>query len=70
MHTTHIHTHTRTHARTHARTHGHSLTHSNTHTHSHTYTHTVVYQGNGTEEMIFEKRNVFKEDLKELNEAE
>ena len=31
-----------------------------------THTHTVVYQGNGTEENVFEKRIVFKEDLKEL----
>ena len=27
-------------------------------------THTLVSQGNGTEEKVFEKRKVFKEDLK------
>ena len=37
-----------------------------THTHTHTHTHTLVYQGNGPEENVFEKRKVFKEDLKEL----
>ena len=53
MHTTH--THTRTHTHTHAHTHIHSLT--------------VIYQGNGTEEKVSEKRKVFK-DLKELTEVE
>ena len=43
----------RAHARTHARTH----------------THIVVYQGNGTEEKVYKKRKVLKEDLKELTEA-
>ena len=34
---------------------------------THTYTHThTLSQGNGTEEQVFEKRKVFKEDLKEL----
>ena len=42
-----------------------------THTDSHTRTQTpVVYQGNETEERIFKKRKVFKEDLKELTEVE
>ena len=36
-----------------------------THIHAHTHTH-----GNGTEEQVFEKRKVFKEDLKELTEVE
>ena len=52
----HTHTHTRTHARTH------------THTHP-----AVAYQGdqgNETEEKVFKKRKVFKEDLKELTEVE
>ena len=35
-------------------------------THTHTHTHTVIHQGNGTEEKVFKKRTVFKEDLKEL----
>ena len=60
----HTHTHRDSHAR--ARTH--------THTHTHTpkqHTHTpVAYQGNETEEKIFKKRKVFKEDLKELTEVE
>ena len=56
--------HTHTHARTHAQT--HTLTHARTHTH----THTLVSQCNGTEEKVFEKRQVFKEDLKELTEVE
>ena len=30
----------------------------------------VVYQGNGTEEMISKRRKVFKEDLKQLTEVE
>ena len=38
--------------------------------HIHTHTHRVLYQGNGTEEKFFEKRKVFKEDLKELTEVE
>ena len=36
---------------------------------THTHTNTVVYQGNGTEEKVFEKRKVFMEDLKELTEV-
>ena len=41
-----------------------------THAHTHTHTHTLVSQGNRTEEKVFEKRKVFKEDLKELTEVE
>ena len=45
-----------------------------THTHAHsqtcTCTHTpVAYQGNETEEKVFKKRKIFKEDLKELTEV-
>ena len=32
---------------------------------THTHTHTIVYQGNGTEEKVFEKS---MEDLKELTD--
>ena len=39
--------------------------HSDLHTHTHTHT-LVAYQGNETEEKVFKKRKVFKEDLKEL----
>ena len=42
-------------AHTHARTH----TDLNTHTHTHT---PVAYQGNETEEKVFKKRKVLKED--------
>ena len=52
-----------THARTHACTHTHSLTHSHSHT-------SVGHQGNETEEKVFKKRKVFKEDLKEQTEVE
>ena len=42
--------------------------------HTHTHTHTpVAYQGNQgneTEERVFKKRRVFKEDSKELTEVE
>ena len=39
-------------------------THTHTHIHTHTHTHTAVaYQGNETEEKVFKKRKVFKEDL-------
>ena len=63
-----------THAHTHTDSHTHRLAHTCTHTHSHTHarthTHTpVAYQGNWgneTEEKVFKKRKVFKEDLKEL----
>ena len=56
MHTTLM--HTRTHLHTHARAHTHSQV---------AY---QGYQGNETEEKVFKKRKVFKEDLKELTEAE
>ena len=53
----------------------HECTHTHAHTHSltctRTHTHTpVAYQGNETEEKIFKKRKVFKEDLKELTGVE
>ena len=59
-------------AHTHARTHTDSHTHARAaHTHKHTHTHTPVeYQGNETEEKVFKKRKVFKEDLKEVTEVE
>ena len=62
-------------ARTHARTHTDSHTHARTHARTHTHTHTDIpvayqgYQGNETEEKVFKKRKVFKEDLKELTEV-
>ena len=56
-------------ARTHARMHTDLHTHARTHTHEHTHT-PVAYQGNETEEKVFKKRKVFKEDLKELTEVE
>ena len=35
------------------------IQHKHTHTNNkHTHTHTVVYQGNGTEENVFKKRNL------------
>ena len=50
--------------------HTHRLAHTLTRAHTHTHTHTpVAYQGNQgseTEEKVFKKRKVFKEDLKEL----
>ena len=49
--------------------HTHRLAHTHTHTNTHTYT-PVIYQGNETEEKIFKKRKVFKEDLKELTEVQ
>ena len=42
----------------------------NAHTHTHSHTHRLAYQGNETEEKVFKKRKVFKEDLKELTEVE
>ena len=66
---THTHTHTRARARTRARTYAHARMHAHTRTHActHTHTHTpVAYQGNKTEEKVFKKGKVFKEDLKEL----
>ena len=41
----------------HAHTHALRLAHAHTHT-------LVAYQGNETEEKVFKKRKVFKEDLK------
>ena len=54
---------THTHARTYIDSHTHTRAHTLTHTHTHT---SVAYQGNKTEEKLFLKRKVFKEDLKEL----
>ena len=49
-------------------THAHAHTLARTHIHTHT---PVAYQGNETEEkLLFFKRKVFKEDLKELTEVE
>ena len=52
----------------------HTHTHTQTRTRTHKHTHTpVTYQGNQdteTEEKVFKKRKVFKEDLKELTEVE
>ena len=60
------------HAHNHANT--ESYTHACARAHTHTHTHTpVAYQGNPgneTEEKVFKKRKVFKEDLKELTEVE
>ena len=59
--------------------HTHRLAHTHTHTHTHARTHarthtSRIYQGNQandeTEEKVFKKRKVFKEDLKELTEVE
>ena len=73
MHThtrTHTHRDSHTHARTHARTHTH--THIHTHTHTHARHTRRAYQDNQSTEgkLFFFKRKVFKEDLKELTEAE
>ena len=38
-------------------------------THKHTHSHSFVSHGNGTEEKVFQKRKVFKEDLKDLTEV-
>ena len=51
------------------------IQHTHTHIHTHTYTHTRARthartqapQGRWTEEKVFEKRKVFREDLNELN---
>ena len=64
----HTHAHTQTRSRTHARENTHARTHARTHTHT-----PVAYQGNQgneTEKKVFKKRQVFKEDLKELTEVE
>ena len=55
----------------HTQTHTHTDPH--THARAHTHTHTHVHQPHiraTTEKKVFKKRNVFKEDLKELIEAE
>ena len=61
-------------ARTYARTLTQRLAHARARARARTHTHTpVAYQGNQgneTEEKFFKKRKVFKEDLKELTEAE
>ena len=44
-------------------------THTQRFAHAHTQT-PVAYQGNETEEKVFKKRKVFKEDLEELTEVE
>ena len=46
--------------------HTHMHIHTQMHAHTqHTHTHTpVAYQGNETEEKVFKKRKIFKEDLK------
>ena len=63
-----------THARTHTQRLAHIRTRARARTHTHTHTHTpVAYpgnQGNETEEKVFKKRKVFKEDLEELTEVE
>ena len=64
----HAHTQTRTH--THARTCARARAHTHTHTHTHTPVAYQVNQGNETEEKVFKKRNVVKEDLKEVTEVE
>ena len=66
-----VHTHACTHtdSHTHARKHTDSRTHARVHTHKHAHT-PVAHQGNETEEKVFKKRRVFKEDLKELTEVE
>ena len=46
--------------------HPHSYTHTRAHIHA--PWHTQAPQGRGTEEKVFKKRKVFREDLKELTE--
>ena len=48
----------------------HTCTHLRARAHTHTQVAYQGYQGNETEEKVFKKRKVFKEDLKELTEAE
>ena len=44
---------------------------AHTQTCTHTHTHTpVTHEGNQTEEKVFKRRKVFKEDFKELTEVE
>ena len=71
---------TRTRARTHTHTHSEGETDRQTdrqtdrdrdrETERQRQRQRVVYQGNGTEEMISKRRKVFKEDLKQLTEVE
>ena len=51
----------------HTRTHTHRLAHAHTHTNTHTHTRAIRAL---TEEKVFKKRKVFKEDLKELTVVE
>ena len=44
-------------------------TNKTTHIDTHARTHTDTLLGNGTEEKVAEKRNILKEDPKELTEA-
>ena len=55
---------------THKRMHTHRLAHVHTRTQTHTLVAYQGNQGNETEEKVFKKRKVFKEDLKELTEIE
>ena len=57
------------HEYTHAHTETHTCMHACTCTCTHTHT-PVGNQGSETEEKVFKKRKVFKEDLKELTEIE
>ena len=41
---------------------------THTHTHTHTLTHTKHLRAGGLKKKVFEKRIVFREDLKELTE--
>ena len=43
-------------------------THTHAHTHAHTHTH--LSKDNRTEKEVFERRKVFKEDLKEATQVE
>jgi len=49
--------------------HTYTCKHTPMHAHTHTRTHTLESQDHGTEEKVFEKKKVFKEDLKELTEV-
>ena len=60
-----MHTHTR--SRTRSRTRAHARAHARTHARTHT---PVAYQGKETEEKVFKKRKVFKENFKELTAVE
>ena len=54
-------------AHTHANTEPHTYARACTYTHAHT---PVAYRGNETEEKVFKKKKVFREDLKALTEVE